>query len=327
MLAKVRKIGGRETALAVVTLASALIFSALSGNFATSANLLAVSKNCVELLIVGLGLTFVIAMGGIDISVGAVMGIVAIAIGKMLLAGFDPAVAAVVGPLLGGAIGFVTASTVVACRIPAIVGTIALLGVYRTVIYVLLGGQWLSGLPTGLTALISIPLPGGIPIYLVLIVALYGVAFVVLRWTPFGLHLLATGFSAEKARLSGVAVYRTQFLVYLFSGVMAGLAAVYYVGTYRNVEMSIGGTLALDAIVAVILGGTAVQGGRASLLGTVIGALLIRVLQNGFTLIGIPSLWQPVVTGALLIGTLCLDQVGAIFWSRHAMPMQSRKAA
>jgi ribose/xylose/arabinose/galactoside ABC-type transport system permease subunit len=86
------------------------------------------------------------------------------------------------------------------------------------------------------------------------------------------------------------------------------VAAVFYVATYRNVEMTVGSTLALDAIAAVVLGGTSIQGGRASLSGTALGVFLIRILQNGFTIIGLPSLWQPVVTGALLLGSLLLER-------------------
>ena len=286
---------GRESVLAIATLAAMLMFSLLSGGFVSTANLLAIARNSVELLVVSLGMTFVVAMGGIDISIGASMGIVAVAIGKLLSADGNPLV------------GLVTATMIVVSRIPPIVATVALLGVYRTVIYFWLGGQWLSGLPTTLTQIIDFRLPGGIPISLAAIPLLYAFAFLILRRGPFGLHVLSIGNSIEKARLLGVPVFHTQFLVYVFSGVMAGLAAVYYVGTYRNVEMTIGGTLALDSIVSVVLGGTAIHGGKASLLGTAIAAVLIRLLQNGFTLIGIPSLWQPVITGGLLIGVLCFE--------------------
>lgn len=298
---------GRETILAMAVLAAVLMFSLLSSGFVSTANLLAIARNSVELLVVSLGMTFVVAMGGIDISIGAAMGIVAIAIGKLLSVDGNPFAAIVAGPVVGGGIGLVTATMIVVSRIPPIVATVALLGVYRTVIYFWLGGRWLSGLPTTLTQLIDTRLLPGVSISLAAIPLLYAFAFLILRRAPFGLHVLSIGNSIEKARLLGVPVYRTQFLVYVFSGVMAGLAAVYYVGTYRNVEMTIGGTLALDSIVSVVLGGTAIQGGKASLLGTAIAAVLIRLLQNGFTVIGIPSLWQPVITGGLLIGVLCFE--------------------
>jgi len=98
-----------------------------------------------------------------------------------------------------------------------------------------------------------------------------------------------------------------RFITFVISGALTGLAATFYVANYRNVEMTIGSTLALDAIAAVVLGGTSILGGRCSLLGTVLGVLLLRILQNGLLLVGVPSLWQAVVTGALLIGVLVLE--------------------
>jgi AI-2 transport system permease protein len=125
--------------------------------------------------------------------------------------------------------------------------------------------------------------------------------------------LLAIGNSEEKARLSGIPVIKIQFMTFVISGVLTGIAATFYVATYRNVEMTIGSTLALDAIAAVILGGTSILGGRCSLIGTVFGVLLLRILQNGLLLIGVPSLWQPVVTGVLIIGVLGFEAVSNRF--------------
>jgi AI-2 transport system permease protein len=257
-------------------------------------------------LLLGLGMPLLLAMGSIDVSIGIAMGLAAIAVGRALNAGFDPALTALLGPLVGAALGLVTASVVVLGRVPAIVGTLGLLGVYRTAIFVLLGGEWLSGLPTGLTLLISTSVLG-VPVAVLAIAAAYLVVWLALRRMPFGLHLLAIGDAEEKARLSGVAVVRVRFITFVISGALTGLAAIFYVANYRNVEMTIGSTLALDAIAAVVLGGTSILGGRCSLLGTVLGVILLRILQNGLLLVGVPSLWQPVVTGALLIGVLVLE--------------------
>jgi AI-2 transport system permease protein len=309
-------IGGRELTLLAACLGAAVIFTLLSRNFLTVTNLTVVARNCVELLLVGLGMTLVITMGGIDISLGMTVGIAAIAIGNLLTAGFDPLLAAIVGPLVGGALGLVTASVIVLGRIPAIVGTLGLLGVYRTAIYLMLGGQWISGLSSELGQLLNGRIAWIFPVNFAVIAGAYAAAFLMLRRMPFGLHLLAIGAAEESARLSGVKVRRTRFLAYVMSGFLAGLAASFYVGTYRNVEMTIGGTLVLDAVAASVLGGTSILGGRASLSGTILGVVLIRLLQNGFTLIGVPSLWQSVVTGILLILVLSLENVDLIRGSR-----------
>lgn len=301
-----RALASREGLLIAACLLAAAVFTAASPYFATVDNLVVVLRNSVELLLIGLGMTLLMAMGGIDISVGMVMGLSAIGVGRLLTHGAGPIAAALAGPVCGAAIGIVSASVVVLGRIPAIVGTLGLLGVYRTAIFAALGGDWLSGLPSSLSDTLGVHVLG-IPLVLLLIGAAYLLAYMYLRHTPFGTHLLAIGNAEEKARLSGVAVTRTRFIAFVASGLLCGLAATFYVATYRNVEMSIGGTLALDAIAAVVLGGTNVLGGRASLLGTVLGVLLIRILQNGLLLIGVPSLWQTVVTGALLLAVIAAE--------------------
>lgn len=299
-------IGGREWALLGAILLASVVFSVASPFFATAGNAATIARNSTELMLAGLGMTLLLAIGSIDVSIGILMGLSAIAVAHALLASVAPALAVLVGPLTGAALGLVTASVVVLGRVPAIVGTLGLLGVYRMGVFALLGGQWLSGLPTGLTELLSARLLG-LPLSVVVIVLAYLAVWLALRATPFGPHLLSIGNSEEKARLSGVPVTKVRFATFVLSGALTGLAASFYVASYRNVEMAIGSTLALDAIAAVVLGGTSILGGRCSLLGTALGVLLLRVLQNGLLLMGVPSLWQPVVTGALLIGVLAMD--------------------
>jgi ribose/xylose/arabinose/galactoside ABC-type transport system permease subunit len=302
-------IGGRELLLLLVCVAAALVFAWLSPVYLTQGNLAAVVRNSVELMLIGLGITFLLAVGGIDISVGIVLGLAAIAIGNLLLLGINPWIAAAAGPAVGLLLGCVTGIVVVFGRIPAIVATIGLLGVYRTAIFLVLGGSWLSGLPSTLSDVFAARLFDFLPVSYIVIFAAYALAFVALRKMPFGLHLLAIGNNEERARLSGIAVRRVRLIAYAVSGTLCGVAATFYIATYRNVEMTVGSTLALDAIAAVVLGGTSILGGRASLLGTALGVILIRMLQNGFTIVGMPSLWQPVVTGALLILALLLEQL------------------
>lgn len=308
MSAIVRRLGERELMLLGTCFAAFLLFSALSPVFATTGNLNNILRNSSELLLVGLGMTLLLGIGGVDVSVGVVMGLAAILVGRLLQIGIDPAVAALAGPVAGAAVGLLTGCVVVVGRVPAIVATLGLFGVYRAGIFLALGGAWLSGLPVGLTQLLGASLLG-VPLSVVVIALSYIIVFATVRFTPFGPHLLAIGHSEPRARLSGVPVKRTQIVAFVVSGLLCGLAASLYIATYRNVAMTIGGTLALEAIAAVVLGGTSILGGRISLLGTLIGVLLLRILQNGLLLIGIPSLWQPVVTGALLILVLGLEAI------------------
>ena len=301
-------VGRRDATLFLACLAAVCAFAVASPTFATADNLQTILRNSGELLLVGLGMTLLLAMGGVDVSIGMVMGLSAIAVGRALQAGWGPVGAALTGPLVGALLGLVTASVVVLGRVPPIVGTLGLLGIYRAAIFLALGGSWLSGLPDSLTeALAARPL--GIPLVIVAIALAYGLVWTALRRMPFGPHLLSIGNAEDRARLSGVPVVRTRFATFVLSGTLCGVAATFYVATYRNVATTVGGSLALEAIAAVVLGGTEVTGGACSLVGTALGVLLLRVVQNGLLLVGVPSLWQPVVTGGLLLAVLALEGV------------------
>jgi len=305
-LKSIISLSGREITLAAVCILAMVIFTLASPYFATVDNLTTVMRNSVELLLIGLGMTLLLAMGGVDVSVGVVMGLAAIGVGQLLNTPLNPTLTALAGPVIGIIAGLITACVVVLGRIPPIVGTLGLYGVYRTAVFALLGGQWLSGLPSTLTHLLGKYLLG-LPVTAWVIILAYLLVWIALRRTPFGPHLLAIGHSPDKARLSGIAVVRVRFATFIISGALCGLAATFYVATYRNVEMTIGSTLALEAIAAVVLGGTGIMGGHCSLLGTVLGVFLLRILQNGLLLIGVPSLWQTVVTGALLLLVLIAE--------------------
>jgi AI-2 transport system permease protein len=311
--------GGRELTLLVACLVVAVVASAASPYFATVDNLSTVLRSSVELMIIGLGMTLLLAMGGIDVSIGMVLGLAALAVGMLVAAGDRPFLPILAGPAVGALLGVLTGAVVVLGGIPAIVGTLGLLGVYRAAIFLLLGGRWLSGLPPTLTSVLSSDLLGA-PVAAIVIAAVYLAAWLALRHTPYGPHLLAIGNDEEKARLSGIAVRRVRIATFVVSGLLAGVAAVFYVSTYRNVAMTIGGNIALEAIAAAVLGGTSITGGSCSLLGTALGVILIRLLQNGLVLVGVPSLWQTVVTGALLLLVLSGEEVrgrlgiSRLFW-------------
>lgn len=300
---------GREITLAVACVLAVILFGLFSPVFGTEGNAATVLRNGYELWLIALGMSLLMAMGAIDVSVGAVMGLAAILTGQALLAELPLPVVVLVGPLAGAALGLVAGAIVVWGRIPAIVATLGLFGVFRMLIFLLLGGQWLSGLPGDLTRMVD--WRGlGIPLGLVIVALVYGLTWMFLRRTTYGPHLLAIGQDEGRARLMGLAVARVRIATFAASGALCGLAGVFYVGIYRNVSMTIGADVALEAVAAVILGGTPIFGGRISLMGTVLGVLLLRILQNGLLLVGVPSLWQTVVTGALLLGVLSGEVLG-----------------
>ncbi len=308
---------GREATLAFACACAVLIFASFAPAFGTAGNLTAILRNSYELWLIALGMTLLMAMGAIDVSVGVVMGLSALLIGKALAGGLPLGAVLLIGPLAGACIGLVAGLIVVIGQIPAIVATLGLFGVFRTVIFLGLGGQWLSGLPDTLTRLI---LWDGLfaPLGLLVIAGANLAVWTALRATPYGVHLLAIGNDEARARLMGLAVIRIRIATFVISGALCGLAGIFYVAIYRNVTTTIGANIALEAIAAVILGGTAIFGGRCSLLGTLLGVLLLRILQNGLLLMGVPSLWQTVVTGGLLLAVLISEVVaGRLSLSRR----------
>jgi ribose/xylose/arabinose/galactoside ABC-type transport system permease subunit len=298
--------GRRELTLALACVVVAVFFQFLSPYFLTPENLTTILHNSVELLLVSLGITFILATAGVDIAVGGALGICAIFVGWSIQGGWPFAAVVLIGPLIGTGLGLVSATLIVQGKIPPIIATLGLFGVYRAAIFLLLGGSWISGLPDTLGPAVNTSI-AGIPLTAIYILFFYLVGWVVIRWVPLGIAIRATGGNERAARLSGVSVGRTKFFVYGFTGLLVGFAAFLYVARYRNVETSTGGLIALDAIVASVLGGTSVLGGKANILGALFGVLLVRLLQNGFVLIGVPSLWEQVITGFLLIGVLIID--------------------
>ena len=300
--------GRREVSLALACVIAASLFQAFSPYFLTPANFTTILRNSVELLLVSLGMSFILAAGGIDIAIGGGLGISAIFVGWSVEAGWPVGATLVLGPLVGACLGIVSGLVIVMGKVPPIIATLGLFGVYRSAIFLLLGGSWISGLPNTLGLVVDSSI-AGIPIIAIYVLIFYLLGWLILRWFPLGTAILAVGGNEPAARLSGIAVNQSKFFVYALTGLLVGFAALMYVARYRNVETSTGGTIALDAIVAAVLGGSSVLGGRANLLGTLLGVFLVRLLQNGFVLAGAPSLWEQVITGVLLLVVLILDVV------------------
>jgi ribose transport system permease protein/AI-2 transport system permease protein len=296
----------REAGLAFALVAVGAAFSLASPYFLTTNNLVTVLRNAVELSVVTAGMTLVIIMGGIDVGVGGIVAVAAIAVGRAYQAGLPEPAVIVIGLTVGLLLGLVNGLLCSRVRVPPIVATLGTMYIWLATVFLVLGGSWLAGLPSTLTPLVRGSLLG-IPSAVLVIGGVYLVCWYVLRWTPFGRHLYAIGCSEAAARLSGIAVDRVKLRAYGLLGLLAGFAAILYVARLRNVEINIGTTVALEAIAATILGGTSIRGGVGSLPGALLGVLFIKIVQNGLILVGVSSLWEPVVIGGLLIAVLALD--------------------
>ncbi|TCL71075.1 ABC transporter permease [Rhizobium sp. BK251] len=296
----------RELALLIAILVVGTAFSFASPYFLTSLNLIQMLRTALELAIVSAGMTLVIIMGGIDVSVGGILAVSAIIIGKGYQAGLPSIVVAPLGLLTGTLLGSWNGFLATKLKVPPIIATLGSMYIFSAVMFLVIGGAWISGLPGTLSPMINGSV-FSIPAAAIVIACVYAVCWLLLRQVSFGRHLYAIGCSEPSARLVGINVDRTKIAAYALLGCLAGFAALLYVARLRNVEINIGTTIALEAIAATILGGTSIRGGVGSLVGTLLGVIFIRVIQNGLVLVGVSSLWETVIIGSLLIIVLAAD--------------------
>jgi ribose transport system permease protein len=296
----------REFTIFAFLLALSVALSLRYPQFRTQPNLADVLLNVSQLAIVGIGMTMVILTAGIDVSVGSALGVCAVVVGDLLI-GTHAAVVAVVGGVMAGVVIGLTNGLLVALgRVHSIIITLAMLNILRLVGFALLHGNWLTGIPSDLSALGNGTVLG-VPIAWWLAMGLGGLATYFLRSRPSGRHLYAIGGDVEAARLAGVRVTRLTVFVYALTGALAGLAAAVFVGQQGQVQTNAGSGFELQVIAAVVIGGTSILGGKGSVVGTVLGALLVGVIRNALVVAHVPALFEGLVLGALIIVAIGLD--------------------
>ncbi|MGP1395548.1 MAG: ABC transporter permease [Inquilinaceae bacterium] len=298
----------RELLLVVAILAIGALFAAQSEFFLTERNLVTVLRNSVDLAVICAGMTLVIIMGGIDVSVGGILAVAAIFIGRSYQADLPDVLVVPIGIAVGAFFGGVNGVICAKARVPPIIATLGTMYIFIAVLFLVIGGTWISGLPNSLSFLIRGDL-FGVPAGVIIIASVYGLCWLLLRRQVWGRHLVAVGCDERAARLVGINVDRIKIQAYTLLGALAGFAAILYVARLRNVEVNIGTNIALEAIAATILGGANIRGGVGSLAGALLGVFFIKLVQNGLVLIGVSSLWETVVIGGLLIVVLTLDAV------------------
>jgi ribose transport system permease protein len=302
-------------ALAVMVVA----LSIANDNFATPDNAANVARQISVNLCLSIGMTMIIIAGGIDLSVGSVMALSAAVAASVLTRGvvterlqsvilFTPLGAVAIGVLVGAMLGTVNGLVITRFRLPPFVATLGMLSIARGLTRLWTGGFPITNLgpefgylgvgrPLG-------PMPAWIAATLALIFAL------VMRLTPFGRHLYAVGGSERAAALSGLNVRRIKTTVYMLGGALAGVAGLLNAARLNAAEPNAGISYELDSIAAVVIGGTSLSGGRGSILGTVLGCLIIGLLNNGLVLLGVSSDWRDVVKGAVIIAAVAIDRAG-----------------
>jgi len=290
--------------------AEVALFAAIAPNFLTVGNLAEVTRSSVELGLLALALTPIVVSGGIDLSVGSMMGLAAVVFGAAAARG-SVAVAAVLALLVGVGGGGLNAVAVARLGIPPLIATLATLSLFRGIAEGLTrGAENYSGFPLAFLFLGQGYLGGAIPAQLPLFLLVLAGYVLLLHRSIVGRAWYAIGFSPAGARHAGLPVSKRLALAYVLSGLTASLAAIVYVAHLGQAKADAGTGYELDAITAVVLGGASISGGRGTIWGTLVGLAALATLQNGLRLAAWPSELTGVITGVLLVTTIALGRRG-----------------
>lgn len=285
-----------------------LVLSLLTDRFMTSGNLLNILRQVSVNAVIAAGMTVVIITAGIDLSVGSILGLTGVIAATVALAGIDAGFVIAVILLAGAALGVFNGFFVGYVRLAPFIVTLAGLTIFRGLALAITDGRPISGLPPffmqiGHGYLLGVPIPVWLMLGFILITHL------LLTRTTLGRSFYAVGGNIEAARLSGIRVRRVLLLAYAYSGVAAALAALILTGRLNSAQPNSGTGYELDAIAAVVVGGTSLAGGRGAVFGTLVGAMIIGVLNNGMNLLNVPSFYQQVLKGGVILGAVLIERV------------------
>jgi fructose transport system permease protein len=296
----------------IALLAACIFFATQSDRFLSGGNLSLVLQQVAVVGVIAIGQTLVILTAGIDLSCGMVMALGGIVMTKFATElGVPPALAVLCGIAVTTAFGLVNGLLVTRLKLPPFIVTLGTLNIAFAITQLYSNSQTVTDLPASMTALGNTFSLGGTEVSwgTVLMLALYFLAWFVLRETQSGRHVYAVGNNPEATRLVGIPTQKVLLGVYVMAGLFYGIASLLSVARTGVGDPNAGQTENLDAITAVVLGGTSLFGGRGIVLGSLVGALIVGVFRNGLTLMGVSSIYQVLVTGILVILAVAADQL------------------
>ena len=296
----------RETGLALILILMCAVLSVVTTTFFTSDNLINILKQTTLVCIIAIGQTFVIISGGIDLSVGQSMTLGSMVLAYSLKGGYPLILSMLLAIVASMAVGFSNGALITKLHLPAFIITLGMTNIVKGIILVLSEGNIVL-LNNDVIADIGRGSLGPIPWMVMFLVAIAAVCIFLLNKTVLGNRVKAVGGNETAAKLSGIAVDRTRILVYTLAGLLCGIAAIIVTGRLNGGNPNAAGTYDMDSIAAVIVGGTALSGGAGSIVGTVLGALLMVLIRNGLVLLRVNIYWQTVAIGVVIIAVCAID--------------------
>jgi erythritol transport system permease protein len=318
-----------------------IFFSIFAPNFLSTANMILMSKHATQNAFLAIGMTFVIITGGIDLSVGSIVGLCGMIAGGLIMYGvalplgytvyFNVVEVAVIVMVVGILIGAVNGLLITRLNVAPFIATLGTLYVARGMALLYSDGQTLPNLTgredlgnqgfsyLGSGSILSLP----VSVWILIVVALGAAYFA--RFVPLGRHIFAVGGNERASRMSGIRVNRVKMFVYMFSGFCAAIVGLIISSELMASHPATGTNLELNAIAAAVLGGTSMSGGRGTIGGTIIGAFVIGILSDGLVMMGVSSFWQMVIKGLVIIVAVVVDQAQRRLQQRVTL-MQMAKA-
>jgi rhamnose transport system permease protein len=299
-----------EVSIGLALLALAALLAARAPAFFQAGNLLDVLLAALPVLIAAVGATLVILTGEIDISVGSVFAVCSVAAGVMAVGGVPIPLVALFTPLLGAALGAINGALVASLSLASIVVTLATMVAWRDALRWLTEGAWVQDLPPGFQWLglsqSTYPLAAIATVILVLIAAAWS-----LRRLPAGRAIYATGSNAHAAWLAGISIRRVRFWTFTIAGACTGLAALLNSVRFSQIPANTGLGLEMQVIAAVVVGGTAITGGRGTIVGTLLGVTLLGAMGPALTFLGASASWERALQGAIILAAVGTDAIRA----------------
>ena len=295
----------------LIVLAMSVVLAIMSPVFLKPSNLLNIVRQVCVSTLLSVGFTIVLSSGHMDLSVGTLLGFSGVILAKLMKdAGLPIPLAILIVLLLAMACGSLNALIITVFRVPPFVVTLATQSIFRGANYLISKLVPIAGLPDafiyiGQGYMLGIP----IPVYIMVSVVL--VVWIMMNRTKFGRYILAMGGNAEAARVSGINIDKMRFGVYMCGGLCTGIAAVVMTARAASAQIAAGVGMEMDAIAAVVIGGTAMSGGNANVWGTLFGCLVVGVVNNGLNLLGVDANWQVVAKGMLILLAVIIDTLTA----------------
>jgi len=284
------------------------VFSLLSDVFLTERNLVNILQQSSINACVAIGMTMVIISGGIDLSVGPVAAFAAVLAATLLVQGFPTILAIAAALMIGVACGALNGVLIAYGGLQPFIVTLGTLSVFRALALIYTGGNPVLGVPATFRRLFASEI-GIFPVPVVVVAVLGVVASVLLLRTPLGEYIFAVGGNEEAARISGVPIARTKIAAYAMSGFLAALAAVILIARLGAAEPTLGNLWELEAIAASAIGGASLMGGKGSIIGAILGAVVLGAMRNGLTLMNVQAFYQLLATGIIIILAMLVDRL------------------